>query len=434
MPDVVVIGAGHNGLIASIVLARAGLDVVVLDQLPWPGGMAGWHVVGGVEVPVGAYVLGLIPMDLLEELGINIEQYKPDPIAVYVKDGELVRWWKDLDKRIAEFNRWGLGDELRAMWSKIVEFHRALRRYLYRTEPPSREELLSDPVLSEFLRLRSRDFLGRYLPREFWDMFIFEPYLDQPAFMVGYYNPATDWYYPAKDGEVGMQVFARELYKKAISSGARVILGLGVRKIIIEGGRVRAVITEDDRRIEAKAVLSTASPINTVLELVGEEYFDKYVIDRFRSIPPNGAYRVVIVYDGKVRMRGELDNYRDSILQLPFGEAVVHNNYLVVTGLPTRDELENYVDIDWGRVKAFELITPQDYERLFRVAGGNLNHLPMFEEFMFDKRPVSDWGYKTPIRGLYLGGAGTWPGGQVTGIPGYNAARRIIQDWPSLRQ
>ncbi len=433
MVDVVVIGAGHNGLVASIVLARAGLDVLVLDHVPWPGGLAGYHIVGGVEVPIGAYVLGLIPNDLLSELGVNVERYKPEPIAVYVKDGELVRWWRDLEDRVREFDRWGLGDGLRAMWGRIVEFHRALRKYLYRLNPPSREELLNDPVLGDFIRLRSWQFLKQYLPREFWDMFIFEPYLDQPAFMVGYYNPDSDWWFPAKDGEVGMQVFARELYHAALRAGAKVILGLGVRKVMVEGGRVKGVVTDDGKFIEARAVLSTASPVNTLIDLVGEEYFDKSVIDRLRSAPMGGASRLVIVHNGPIRLKGELGNYGDSILQLPFGETVVRNNYLIVTGLPTKDELSKYVDLNWSEVRAFELITPSDYERVFRLAGGNLNHLPMIEGYMFNERPLPGWGYATPIRGLYLGGAGTWPGGQVTGVPGYNAARKILSDWALLR-
>lgn len=58
MVDVVIIGAGgHNGLVASIVLARAGLEVLVLDHVTWPGGLAGYHVIGGVEVPIGATCL-----------------------------------------------------------------------------------------------------------------------------------------------------------------------------------------------------------------------------------------------------------------------------------------------------------------------------------------------------------------------------------------
>ncbi len=172
------------------------------------------------------------------------------------------------------------------------------------------------------------------------------------------------------------------------------MLGLGVRRIIVEGGRVRGgVITDDGRSIEARAVLSTASPINTLINLVGEEYFDKSVIDRLRSVPPlGGASRLVIVGNEPIRLKGELNKYRSSILQLPFGETVVHGNYLIVTGLPTRDELGEYFDIDWSSIKAFELITPSDYESIFRLAGGNLNHLPMTEDYMFSNRPIPAGG------------------------------------------
>ncbi|WP_243675050.1 hypothetical protein [Vulcanisaeta distributa] len=167
------------------------------------------------------------------------------------------------------------------------------------------------------------------------------------------------------------------------------------------------MLTDDGRIIEARVVLSTASPVNTLINLVGEEYFDESVIDRLRNIPPGGTSRLVIVSNGPIKLKGELNNYRDSILQLPFGETVVHGNYLIVTGLPTKDELSDYVSIDWSSIKAFELITPSDYESTFRLAGGNLNHLPMTEDYMFSNRPVPGWGgYSTPIRGSLPGWCG----------------------------
>jgi phytoene dehydrogenase-like protein len=50
-------------------------------------------------------------------------------------------------------------------------------------------------------------------------------------------------------------------------------------------------------------------------------------------------------------------------------------------------------------------------------------------EHLFFMRPVPGWAqYRTPVRGLYLCGAGTHPGGGVTGAPGYNAAQRILKD------
>ncbi|MGA8052739.1 MAG: FAD-dependent oxidoreductase, partial [Burkholderiales bacterium] len=50
-------------------------------------------------------------------------------------------------------------------------------------------------------------------------------------------------------------------------------------------------------------------------------------------------------------------------------------------------------------------------------------------EQLFSARPVLGYGdYRSPIRGLYLCGSGTHPGGGVTGAPGYNAAREIVRD------
>lgn len=52
----------------------------------------------------------------------------------------------------------------------------------------------------------------------------------------------------------------------------------------------------------------------------------------------------------------------------------------------------------------------------------------MYLPYLFDNRPKKGWGYRTPIKGLYIGGSGAYPGGQVTGIPGRNAAMTIIYD------
>ncbi|MEM0321004.1 MAG: NAD(P)/FAD-dependent oxidoreductase, partial [Thermoprotei archaeon] len=59
---------------------------------------------------------------------------------------------------------------------------------------------------------------------------------------------------------------------------------------------------------------------------------------------------------------------------------------------------------------------------------GNVNHLPMREPYLFDNRPGKGLAYRTPIVGLYIGGAGAYPGGQVSGVPGYNASEAIIED------
>lgn len=436
MVDVVVIGAGHNGLVASTILARAGLDVVVFESSHIPGGLAGYHYLGGVDVTVGAYVLGIMPQRLIDELKINIKPYKPNPIVVYMlPNGELVRWWVNFNDRVKEFDRFGLGDKLKEMWSLIERFHRAMEKYLFRVEPPSEGELLSDPDIAPFIKLTGEEFLSKYLPREFIDMFTYPVYLDQPAFMTAYYNPINDWYLPTNGSEVGMQVLAKEMYRMAIKSGVKVVFGIGVDKINIEGNSVKGVTLDNGKAVEAKIVLSTASPVNTLLDLVGPEHLSDDVVKRMRTIATyaGGPIKMNIVYNGNITLKGELAKYPESILQLPIGEAVLRGNYLSISGSPSIDDLRDYVDLRWSDVKALEILTPSDYERLFRLRGGIINHVPMTREYMFNCRPVCGWGYSTPIKGLYLGGSGTWPGGQVTGIPGYNAARKILMDLSTNR-
>jgi phytoene dehydrogenase-like protein len=74
-------------------------------------------------------------------------------------------------------------------------------------------------------------------------------------------------------------------------------------------------------------------------------------------------------------------------------------------------------------------LTPLDLEREFGLTGGDIFHGALGLDQLFSARPVLGHGnYRAPVRGLYLCGAGTHPGGGVTGAPGHNAAREILKD------
>ena len=80
-------------------------------------------------------------------------------------------------------------------------------------------------------------------------------------------------------------------------------------------------------------------------------------------------------------------------------------------------------------ILARQVITPLDLERTYGLSGGQIHHGEMSVDQLFAFRPLIGWArYRTPIAGLYLCGAGTHPGGGVTGAPGANAAREIIKD------
>jgi phytoene dehydrogenase-like protein len=80
-------------------------------------------------------------------------------------------------------------------------------------------------------------------------------------------------------------------------------------------------------------------------------------------------------------------------------------------------------------VIARQVLSPLDLERTFGLVGGDIMHGNLSLDQMFSARPVLGAGdYRTPVAGLYQCGAGTHPGGGVTGAPGHNAAREVIRD------
>ena len=77
-----------------------------------------------------------------------------------------------------------------------------------------------------------------------------------------------------------------------------------------------------------------------------------------------------------------------------------------------------------------QILSPLDLERTFGLVGGDIFHGALSLDQLFSARPMLGHAdYRGPVRGLYLCGSGTHPGGGVTGAPGHNAAREILADF-----
>jgi len=80
-------------------------------------------------------------------------------------------------------------------------------------------------------------------------------------------------------------------------------------------------------------------------------------------------------------------------------------------------------------VLARQILSPLDLERVFGLTRGDIMHGQLSLDQMFSARPVLGHAhYRSPIKGLYMCGSGTHPGGGVTGAPGHNAAQEILKD------
>jgi phytoene dehydrogenase-like protein len=98
------------------------------------------------------------------------------------------------------------------------------------------------------------------------------------------------------------------------------------------------------------------------------------------------------------------------------------------------DTVEAYASGFKASIIARQILTPRDLERDFGLIGGDIFHGCLSLDQLYSARPVLGHAdYRSPIAGLYMCGASTHPGGGVTGAPGHNAAREMINDFRARR-
>jgi phytoene dehydrogenase-like protein len=106
----------------------------------------------------------------------------------------------------------------------------------------------------------------------------------------------------------------------------------------------------------------------------------------------------------------------DAARRTALGDAVVATLARYAPGLP-------------GTIVHRETVAPPDLEEQLGLTQGNIFQGEMTLDQLSFMRPVPSLArYRTPIRGLYLCGAGSHPGGGVTAAPGYHAARAVLRD------
>lgn len=284
----------------------------------------------------------------------------------------------------------------------------------------------------------------------------------------------------------GMGAISEAMAASCRDSGVEIRTACPVRNINLVNGTVDGVTLEDDSTIDAAVVVSNTDPKRTFLGLLAAgDLSDKFRRDvqGIKMAGPCAKVNMVLSEEPKVRGMPEsftplerslftlapsLQDAEDSYNAAARGElpdqlwvdCVVASN--ADPGLATdgrhvltcfvqylpyrlaqdswqerREELGDRVVEIIGRsapnvpasVVARKVYTPLDLEETFGITEGNIFHGDINLGQMFFMRPLPGWArYRTPIKGLYLCGAGTHPGGGVTGAPGHNAAKMILRD------
>ncbi len=522
--DAIVIGGGHNGLVCAAYLARAGLDVLILERRavlggasvteePWPG----------YRVSTLAYLCSLLQERIIRELELvrfGYHVYAKDPaFFTPFPDGRHLLFWQDQRRTCEEIARFSRRDaEAYPRYEAFLErLARFAERMLLRTPPALTRSGLRDYLELgrlglDFLHMDDAERIGhlRIFTQSVADFLA--PWFESEEVKVtlatdgvigtngGPRTPGTAYvllhHVMGKvNGHRGLWGFVRggmggvaaALASAAQAAGATIRTEAPVARVLVTQGRAGGVVLGNGEEIRSRIVVSGADPKRTFLHLVEASHLPEEFLTAVRNIRMEGcSMKINLALDGLPSFRALpgstlLPHHRTTIHLCPSIDYIERawdeakygrpsSQPMLEITIPTTydDSLappgkhimniflqytpyrlhegnwhqlkESYADRVLALVEEYapgfrnlvlhrQVISPLDLEETYGLTGGNIFHGEMAVDQLFFLRPVPGWAqYRTPLRGLYLCGSGTHPGGGVMGAPGYNAAREILRE------
>ena len=499
----IVVGGGHNGLVAANYLARSGAKVLVLERRTFVGGACVTEeLFPGFRVSSCSYVCHMLQKKVIDDLelrkyGFEVIPLDPTHLSIF-PDGQRIIRWHDDGRTKEEIGRISTRDADRL--DDWMDFWRRAAGILHRhflDDPPTLSEVASslrdtadEPVFERMLTGNMKDLVEEYFESEqvraafigaedAGDIRAPGSIASQAYTRASLFTDHQDYGIPRG----GMGNITQAMARAAEAHGAEIRTGAEIDRISVRNGRATGVVMADGQEIEADVVLSNADPKRTFLTMMEPGVLDQGFVRRVQRLTTNASYLKFhcslrklpdfsaylgddydVQYLANIRMCPSVEYFERSWddarhgrpsstpvmhMQIPS----VHDKSLTPPGKHvlalwalyapvqlregTWDEAreqvgEQLIDtvaqylpdfresiIDW------ELFTPLDLERRVYLTDGNIRHLDITTQQLLSQR----LGYRTPVEGLYLCGAGTHPGGEVTGAPGHNAARTVLRDW-----
>jgi phytoene dehydrogenase-like protein len=386
--DVVIVGGGHNGLACATYLAKAGLDVLVLERRPILGGAAAseetWP---GYTVSSASYVVSLMPPRIVDELelkrfGYDVSIITPDYFVPF-PDGTSLTLWGDLPRDCENIAKLSAHDaEAYAAFDTYFERVADLMKELLFVVPPNMRLREAGPWLRTIGKLRG--MTGRDL-HELVRLFTMSAadFLDEwfeddrvkgalatQAIIGAWCGPLTPGsayvlmhhWIGEIDGHFGawgwvrggMGAVSAAMARAAEAAGATIRTDAEVQRVAVIGhGRAVGVEMADGTLVRAARVVSNAHPTTTYLELIGRDRLPAEVVrdvERFRT--RSGSVKLNVAL-------GELPRY-PSWDQ----EGDVHRGLMAVS--PSMEYLERaFDDAKYGRASAHpyaEVMFPTAHE------------------------------------------------------------------------
>lgn len=524
--DTLIVGGGHNGLVAAFYLARAGMKPLVLERRDFVGGCCVTEEFApGYRASTGAYVISMIREEVWRDLRLAERGVRIDPAGPSLygfPGGERLLLGEDIAESQREIARFSEKDA-----AALPRFEEDLSR-LAEAIGPMMDMTPPDPGrirprdLGDLAKLGTRGLRFRRVVNDALYLFgtsatqfldeYFESDVVKAAMgwhaindsIAGPSTPGTAYVllhdHAAEQAGGGLRSWGfvrggighvtEAMADAAREAGAEIRTGAEVEEIIAEGGAVAGVRLAGGETIRCNRVLSNADPKRTFLGLLDEDVLpDRFVaalkayrcngtsvkinlgVDRLPEVtgmPPGrrpylgGIMEFGPFIPGMDRAQAEaregklgtdphtevcIPTFHDPSLA-PEGKHVLtidvnSQPYDLDPSVGHWDEVKDRVaDEAIARLEGYmpgltdsiterQVLSPLDLERLLGITGGHALHGDMAFDQLFTLRPVRGWAdYRTPVEGLWLCGAGTHPGGGVSGANGRNCAREILRGGP----
>jgi phytoene dehydrogenase-like protein len=522
--DLIVIGAGHNGLVTAAYAARAGLKVLVLERREVLGGACVTEEVWpGYKVSTAAYVNSLLRPEIIRELELQRHGFEmlprspssftpfPDGRSLMLgpdkaltrreiakfstRDADALPRYEAMLERVADFleptlvmtppNPWSLRPANLVQLAKL-----GLGFVRLGTDGQKAVEILAGAATPILDRWFESEQLKVTLATDAIIGAMASPSMPGTAYVLfhhvmGECNGVRGVWGYVRGGMGGV---SGAIAGAARERGAEIRTSAEVIRILVKQGTVQGVALADGTEIRAPRVASGADANVTFLKLMDNADLPPEFVEAvrnidyasasckinialselpdFTSVPgtvPGPQHRGTIhisptmeyierAYDdakyGRPSERPIIEATIPSALDdtlAPPGQYVMsmftqYFPYRLAPGLSLPEEKEKYADRCFDLMNEFapnfkrsviarQVLTPVDLEQRFGLTGGNIMQGAMSLSSLSFMRPVPGYAdYRTPVRGLYLCGAATHPGGGVMGACGYNAAREILRD------
>ncbi|MCY3540321.1 MAG: NAD(P)/FAD-dependent oxidoreductase [Gammaproteobacteria bacterium] len=518
--DVLVLGAGHNGLVCACYLAMSGLKVRILERRDIVGGACvteEFHA--SFRNSTTSYTVGLLDSEIIRDLklfehGLRIV---PRPLANFfpLQDGESLSIYNDPKDTQREFNRFSENDAsaLPKFQAMVREICDVVIPQMHRP-PPNKGTGICGWIqmletTREVMRLstqRRRDLSKLFLSSvaDLVGSWFENPHIQAAvAFdaIVGNFaslhtsgsaygllhhaigeiaNQRGIWGHPIG----GMGAITQAMLKQAKDFGISVETDTEVIEVCIENGKAIGVVLADGSMRRARAIVANLAPQQLYLELIDRGSLEEDFIQNIENLRSESAVLRINValselpqfvckpsdeiqdhHQSGIVIGPTLDYMESAYLeartkdwsQEPVIEMLIPSTVddsLAPTGQHVASLFCQYFpyDRDWDRdreraadtvfktidryasnfsdlVIDRQILTPLDLERKFGLPRGDIFHLSHCPSQLWVNRPVfGHAAYRGPISCLYHCGAGSHPGGGVSGIPGKNSARQILRD------